>query len=483
MQDTTSRSALKTNVVGFLGAVTLGIVMLSPAMTLYGNFGPAFVLAGRAAPLAFVLALIATLPTATSYALLSRDFPDSGSAASWMARVAGSGSRWGEVLSRWAGWIVFLYYFNNFIIQPVTLGVFLNDLLTSWGFHPGFGSYALGAILCCAWPAWIVYRGISVSSQGALRFLLVETAIVTALCVSVMLFAPAHVPGMHFSLEGFHAAASPTGISGLLRAMVFGMLAFCGFDVISTLSEEAKMSRKMIPQATFVSVIIFGAFIIIGVWGFSYAATPEKLKAVADAGGMPISDIARDFWGKWAFLVPITAISAALGIAIATAVGASRVLYSMARKGHAPASFQELHPTYQVPWKAMNLIFVVGIVAAVVTGALLGPYYAYTWWGTTSTFFAMLTYFMVNAANLILYREKIFKSFGGFFFHGLVPVFGICADGYILVRSFFIELWAQGWANGQSVVVVDVACAVLALGLALSSVSRTRGQPMEVTGI
>src|SRR5258708_2334459 len=96
--------SLQSDVVGMLGAVTLGIVMLSPAMTLYGNFGPAFVAAGKAAPLAFVLALIATLPTATSYALLSRDFPDSGSAAAWTTRAVGSQA------GMWAGWIVFLYY-------------------------------------------------------------------------------------------------------------------------------------------------------------------------------------------------------------------------------------------------------------------------------------------------------------------------------------------------------------------------------------
>ena len=479
MDPTPNRATLKTDVVGLLGAATLGTVMLSPAMTLYGNFGPAFVQVGRAAPLAFVLALIATIPTAASYALLSRDYPDSGSAAGWMARA--SSRRFGEWLGKWAGWIVFLYYFNNFIIQPVTLGVFLNDFLTTLGFHPGFWTYALGAILCCAWPAWIVYRGISISSAGALRFLLVESAIVTALCVTVVWLAPAHVPGMHFSTEGFHLSASPDGVSGMFRAMVFGMLAFCGFDVISTLSEEAKMARKMIPQATFLALAIFGAFIIAGVWALTYAAPAEKLKAVADAGGMPITEIAREFWGKWALLVPVTAITAALGIAIATAVGASRVLYSMGRKGLAPASLAQLHPKYQVPWNAMNVIFGGGLVAAVITGACLGPYYAYTWWGTTSTFFAMLTYLLVNFANLVLFRERAFKSVKGFVFHVAIPLFGIGADGYILVRSFFIELWNQGWANGQSVIVVDVACAAIALGFALRT-SFVRRPVIEIAG-
>src|SRR4051812_29226736 len=81
-------NGLRRDAVGLLGAVTLGVVMLSPAMTLYGNFGPAYLSAGKSSALAFAWALLATLPTATCYALLSRDFPSSGSAASWVARAS-----------------------------------------------------------------------------------------------------------------------------------------------------------------------------------------------------------------------------------------------------------------------------------------------------------------------------------------------------------------------------------------------------------
>jgi len=55
---------LKANVIGLLSAATLGVVMLSPAMTLYATFGPAFSTAGNAAPLAYGWALLATVPTA-----------------------------------------------------------------------------------------------------------------------------------------------------------------------------------------------------------------------------------------------------------------------------------------------------------------------------------------------------------------------------------------------------------------------------------
>jgi len=142
---------LKSDVVGLLGAATLGVVMLSPAMTLYGGFGPTFLAAGRAAPLAFVWALLATLPTVLSYVLLSREYPLSGSTASWINLAAP------HPLAVWAGWIVFLYYLTNFVIQPVTLGVFAGDVIALFGISPNKLTYFAGVVICCVWPAWIVY--------------------------------------------------------------------------------------------------------------------------------------------------------------------------------------------------------------------------------------------------------------------------------------------------------------------------------------
>ena len=449
------KSSLKSGAVGLLGAVTMGVVMLSPAMTIYGNFGPTFLAAGKASPLVFFWALLATLPTAISYALLSRSYPSSGSAATWIAQTGMNR------VARWAGWMVFFYYVTNFAIQPISLGVFLNDILNNLGFHPTIWTYLIGALSCCGWPAWIVYRGISPSIHGAFGFLLFETAVVAGLCVTIGLIAPEQ--GAHFSTEGFHIASSPRGFSGLFQAMIFGMLSFCGFDVISTLGEETRMAKKLIPQATFIALAVFGILVISGIWLLSYAATPESLKAAADAGGMPVDAIAKTYWGKWGTFVPLTGISASLGIAIATAIGASRVLMSMSRREDAPKVFGLLNPKHQVPWNAMHLVFAFGISAAVITAVFLGTYETWVWWGTTSTFFAMLTYLAVNIANLILFRHETFKSVPKFFLHGFLPVIGILFDVFILIQSFFIELWKQGWAHGQSVIAFDLLCAVIGL--------------------
>lgn len=444
---------LKQGGIGLIGATTLGVVMLSPAMTLYGGFGPAYLNAGTAAPLAFIWALLATLPTACSYILLSREHPISGSAASW-AELAFS-----KRVAMWAGWMVFLYYLTNFIIQPVTLGVFAGDLFQLIHVNPNYFTYAIGAVICLIWGASFVYRGISISSHGALALLIFETAVVVSLCVSVVYLAHHH--GVSLGTSGFHLMASPTGSSGIFRAMVFAILAYCGFDVVSTLAEETHMPKTIIPKATFLSLLVFAGVIVSGIWALTYGGSTDDLRKVAEAGQMPITEIAKTAWGRGGILIPITGISATLGLAIATAIGASRVLYSMSRSGVASPIFASLNSS-QTPKNALHLIFGAGLFASLLTGALIGPYQAYVWWGTTSTFFAMITYLFVNGANLTLnYRRA--SGLAGIFGYILVPAFGLAVDGYLLYRTFFIELWQQGWATGQSVVVFDLLCGVIAL--------------------
>src|SRR5688572_4085940 len=116
---------LRSNAIGLVGAATLGMVFLSPAMTLYGLFGPVFLACGRLAPVPFVLGLLATLPTAMSYAVLSRDYPSSGSVADWASQATG------PRIGAWAGWLVFLYYLTNFVIQLVAAGLFINELFAA----------------------------------------------------------------------------------------------------------------------------------------------------------------------------------------------------------------------------------------------------------------------------------------------------------------------------------------------------------------
>ena len=452
-----SNTRLKSDVIGLLGAATLGLVFMSPAMTLYGLFGPIFLAAGKLAPMAFVLALVATLPTAFSYAVLSRDHPSAGSTADWASQATG------PKIGAWAGWLVFLYYLTNFIIQVVAVGLFFNELLLGLKVVlPSGAGFTAGVLLGCAWPAWMVYRGLSMSAKGALVFLLIEIATVAALCVTVVWLAPSR--GTPVSFDGFSPTAALQNTSGMFAALVFAMLGFTGFDVVSTLAEETRTARKLIPRATIIAVLLYAVLIIAGMWALTLGGDAAHLKSIAESGRMPINDVAEKVWGRGSILVTVTALTATLALIIATSVGASRILFAKGRRLAAPAVFAKLHPQHQVPWPALNLIFAAGIIGTFVVFGFIGAYNAYVWWATTSTFFAMITFLFGNLACIILNRHRL-GSPSGLLLYGLIPSVGIVADIYILVQSFFIELWAQPWATGKSVVVFDVACAVLAMGV------------------
>lgn len=454
--------ALRSGVVTLLGAATLGVVMLSPAITLYGNFAAAFESAGRAAPVPFVWALFATLPTAASYAWLSRDYPAAGSAAAWTQRALGNGA------AQWLGLMAVAYYMSNFVLQPVTFGLFSSDLAEAVGLSPGIVPYVVGAVLCCALPAAFVYRGISPSTSGALGLLVIESIVVVLLCATAAWLHPAGP----LDLEGFLPSTSPTGAAGLWQAMVFAVLSFCGFDVISTLAEEAKLPRKMIPQATFLALLSFGAVIILGIWALTFAAPPGRLLALAAAPGMPITALSRDLWGKGSLLVLVTGLTAALGIVIATSVGASRVLFSLAREGLLPQRFARLHPRWAVPWEGLHLVFTVGLAGALIAAIIVGPWSAYLWWGLASTFFAVITFFFVNLAALVL-LPRLATSRGGRALYTLVPLLGLGVDLVIFVRCFLVEALSKGWF-GRSAILFDLLCAALAAATLLRRPQASR---------
>ena len=366
----TSPVRLKSDVIGLMGAATLGMVFLSPAMTLYGLFGPIFLACGNAAPLSFVLGLLATLPTAFSYSVLSRDYPSSGSTAEWATRATGAR------IGAWAGWLVLLYYLTNFIIQIVAVGLFFNELLLAISIRlPSGVGFTIGVLLGCSWPAWMVYRGLSLSAKGALAFLLIEILTVTLLCITVVWVAPRH--GTPVTLQGFSVPAAMHNSSGMFSALVFAMLGFCGFDVVSTLAEETRTPRKLIPQATILALLLYAVLMIAGMWALTLGGDASRLRAVAESGRMPINDVAQSVWGRGSIFVTLTALSATLGLIIATSVGTSRVLFSMGRRSSAPAAFAALHPRYRVPWRALHAIFITGLIGTFIVVGCAGAYDAY----------------------------------------------------------------------------------------------------------
>ena len=171
--------------------------------------------------------------------------------------------------------------------------------------------------------------------------------------------------------------------------------------------------------------------------------------------------IGREFWGQGELLVILTGLTAAVGVYVATAVGASRAVYAMARKGLLPSVLSALNPRFQVPWNAMHLVYFSSLAGALLVTAILGnAVESFVWWAGAVVFFALITYMGTNAANLLYFSRSPAQRFNPLL-NGVLPVVGVVLDAYLIYRCFFKELWSAGFRTGQSIILCSLLLVLL----------------------
>jgi amino acid transporter len=447
-----SPGGLRPNALGLVGAAAFGAVMLSPALGIYGNFAALESTSGVVTSLVFLIALAIALPSAVSYAVVAKEMPAAGSAYTWLWRVTR------PRVGSWVGWLMATYYMVVVFLQPVIFGLFFNELLSYFGIHPNHVTYGLGVLLATAIVVPAVYGNVTKTARAAIFFLLFEVLTITALSVTIFIVQGAHG---HLSADPINPAAATGGFGGIARGVLFGILAFTGFDVVSTIAEETKTPKSRIPIATVGSLILVGFFWVFGSWAFSIAVSPSQVSEFAAQGITPITPIATIFWHKASVIVTITGLTASLGCYLGGMTTLGRVIFAMGRDGAAPRQLARLHPKHQTPWNALHLGFAIVLVVTGLIGSLVSdPYSVFIWSGEATVFFAVITYFFVNLGNFIYYRRYRRANFN-WFLNGFVPFAGMAVLAYALYKAFFVALWGAGFALGRSVIYFAVGWAIL----------------------
>lgn len=152
----------KKGALGLVGVAAIGAVMMSPALGISGNFGPMALAAGRTTPLVFFLALIATLPTAICYAMISKAIPSSGSDYTWLWEAVTPAVR------VWIGCLLSSFFIIVVFLQPLLFDLFFNDLMRLVGINAGYGAFLISMIFSTLLIAAITYRGVEIIEKGSL---------------------------------------------------------------------------------------------------------------------------------------------------------------------------------------------------------------------------------------------------------------------------------------------------------------------------
>ena len=188
------------------------------------------------------------------------------------------------------------------------------------------------------------------------------------------------------------------GMSGYFAVLVVVPFLFIGFDVIPQSAEEVNVPARQIGKLVVVAVIL------ATIWYVMIVLTTASAMPAAQIAGADIAT--ADAMGALFGTDAMAKVLIAGGIAgILTSwnsllLGASRLMYSMARSGMLPAWFGRLHPRFRTPVNALIFIGTLSFIAPFFGTQMLG------WLVDSGAPSIVVAYLLVALVFLILRRRE-----------------------------------------------------------------------------
>ncbi len=327
--------------------------------------------AGRAgiyAPVSFLLAGLAALPTALSYAELSGRIPVASGEAAYVEQGLGR-----HRLAVFVGFaIVVAGTISAAAILRGGVGYLTGIVDISWIFA-----------ICAIGLALTLVAVIGVLESLALAALFTLLEVGGLLMVGWAGFSAP--PVMDFSDLSNLPAPVWTGIAA---ASVLAFYAFIGFEDLVNMAEEARNPARTMPLVVLTSLVITALLYALVSLAALRAVAPEALAA----SDRPLALVWQAATGGNAGFLSAIAVVAALNGVLAQIVMASRVLFGLGRRSAPLAVFKHVHPRFGTPALATLLIgALVVLMALSLPVAVLAEY----------TSLVLLTVFIIVNAALI----------------------------------------------------------------------------------
>lgn len=363
--------------------------------------------------LSFLLASVAALFTAFSYAELSAAFPKAGGEYEYTKKAFGkkAGVITGAVISM------------NGIISGATVSVGFAGYFTEL--------FSLPMLIASLGIIGLVFlvnvAGIKESSTVNIVFTLIETGGL----LFVIFSALSHIGNTSLF------KVPDKGPDGFFVGAALAFYAFIGFEEIVKLAEETKNPQKNIPKALFsacaIVMIMYTAVTIAAV----SAESPQQL-AGSDS---PLSDIVSNEYGRTgALIISVIALFSTSNTILSNMLGSSRVLLNVSRETKKLGKLGHVSTGRKTPVAALVLILFLmcgfALIGKIETIAMIANLFIFT------------TFLLVNSAAIILRfkEEHLKRPFKMPFDIARVPVFPIAA---ILLVLLLLGFNVYGLLNGE----------------------------------
>ncbi|WP_312182719.1 amino acid permease [Arthrobacter sp.] len=325
-----------------------------------------------------------------TYAELCSAMPRAGGAHNYIIRAMGPRA---SFIGSWAiiGGYVTIVAFEAVALPRTVQYIFPNlsqiPLWTVAGFEVHLTWALVGAV------AAVVITAINI--RGVKEAGVVQTFVVIfLLAIGLVMIAGAFTGGSAANMEPwFHG-----GMNGFFAVLVVVPFLFIGFDVIPQSAEEANVPAKQVGKLVVISVVMATIWYVMVVLTTSSAMPASALAgtdiATADAvGAMFNSDLMANILIAGGIAGILTSWNSLL-------MGASRLMYSLARAGMLPAWFGRLHPKYGTPHNSLLFIGALSFLAPFGGAEMLG------WLVDSGAPSIVLAYTLVAVSFLVLRRRE-----------------------------------------------------------------------------
>ncbi|MFB6121983.1 MAG: APC family permease [Haloferacaceae archaeon] len=421
--------------LGLLDATMIGMGAMIGA-GIFVLTGLAAEIAGPAAILVFALNGVVTAFTGLSYAELAASIPKSGGGYAFVREV------FDDLPSFLMGWMLWFAYMIAGALYALGFAPNFLELLHVYGVVPP--PDAVGALavpgLAVSVPASVALAFVAVLFLVALNAVStaasgsVETIFTITKVSILVVFVGFGVFSPMFSTAEFQPLfpGEKTAYS-VLPAMGLTFIAFEGYDLITTVTEEVENPRENIPKAIFGSLV---ATVIVYLAVVTVAIGTLGASGLAAAGEAGIAQAATEFMPtglpviqNGGAVIVFGAVFSTLTALNAVVIASSRVAFSMGREGQLLPSFGNIHHRYGTPFVAILAS------AVVMLGSVVLPTQSA---GNMSSLFFLLSFVVVNASVIKLRRERPNLSRPYELpFYPVPPLLGIALNlvlGGILVR-------------------------------------------------
>ena len=356
----TGPNQLRKNSLGLIAVTFMVVSAAAPLTGVAGAVPIAFLLGnGTGVPATFLFMTIVMLLFSVGYVAMSRHVTNAGAFYAYAAR--GLGGQAGGAVSMMA-----LVSYNAMqwgllgLLGGISAGVFSPWIALPW---------YVWSLIAVALVAILGYRQVELSAKVLVVLVALEYLIV--LLVDFAILGSGGAKGLSFNF--FDMAAINSG--SLTAAVLFILGSFIGFEATTIYAEEARDPERTIPRATYLSVVMIGAFFVFTTWMMIVAVGPEELLPMLGGLADPTAFffiLTEQYVGSTASMIAGLLLVSSLFAAVSAFHNyIARYSYTAGREGLLPAAFGATHDTHQSPHIG-SVIQTIGAVIVVGLFAVLG---------------------------------------------------------------------------------------------------------------